>query len=121
MAQRDNRHSGRYLGSMQSPDCRRYAPLSGEAKYPAGARPSKCMTEVPDGENDRPKLSKRIGDGTSGLVGEIRPSGESGTALRGHPIQGLEDGKSRKSLHGWDIEAKTWCLCLTADSYTIPA
>jgi hypothetical protein len=28
---------------MQSPDCQRCAPLSGEAKYPAGARPSKCI------------------------------------------------------------------------------
>jgi hypothetical protein len=43
MAQRDNRLPGRCLGSMQSPDCRRYAPLSGEAKHPAGARPSKCI------------------------------------------------------------------------------
>jgi hypothetical protein len=31
MAQRE------YLGLMQSPDCRRYAPLSGEANYPVGA------------------------------------------------------------------------------------
>jgi hypothetical protein len=44
MTQRDNSHSGRYLGSMQSPDCRRHPPLSGEARYPAGARPSKCIS-----------------------------------------------------------------------------
>jgi hypothetical protein len=37
MAQRE------YLGSMRSPDCRRYAPLSGEAKYRVGGRPSKCI------------------------------------------------------------------------------
>jgi hypothetical protein len=28
---------------MQSPDCRRVAPLSGEANNPVGARPSKCL------------------------------------------------------------------------------
>jgi hypothetical protein len=28
---------------MQSPDCRRYAPLSGAAKHPAAARPSQCI------------------------------------------------------------------------------
>jgi hypothetical protein len=51
-----NSLSGRYLASTQSPDCRRYAPLSGEAKYPAGARPSKCIIIVmlPDAEASRP-------------------------------------------------------------------
>jgi hypothetical protein len=29
---------------MQSPDCRRYAPLSGEANYPAGARPRDVLS-----------------------------------------------------------------------------
>jgi hypothetical protein len=42
MAQRDDSHSGRSLDFMQSPDCRRPAPLSGEVNYPVGARPSKC-------------------------------------------------------------------------------
>jgi hypothetical protein len=37
MAQRDD------LSFMESHDCRRYAPLCGEAKYPAGARPSKSI------------------------------------------------------------------------------
>jgi hypothetical protein len=46
MAQRDNRHSGRYFGLMRSSDCQRYALLSGEAKYPAVARPSKCITII---------------------------------------------------------------------------
>jgi hypothetical protein len=31
------------FGFMQSPDCRRLAPLSGEAKHPAGDRPSKWI------------------------------------------------------------------------------
>jgi hypothetical protein len=34
------------FGFMQSPDCRRYAPLSGEAKYPAGARPMNVLLFV---------------------------------------------------------------------------
>jgi hypothetical protein len=40
MAQRDNRHLG-YL--TVPPRSRRSAPLSGAAKHPAGARPSKCI------------------------------------------------------------------------------
>jgi hypothetical protein len=32
---------------MQSPDCRPHGPLSGAAKHPAGARPSKCVVIFP--------------------------------------------------------------------------
>jgi hypothetical protein len=42
MAQRDNRDTE--MGTWHAPPRRRrYAPLSGAAKYPAGARPSKCI------------------------------------------------------------------------------
>jgi hypothetical protein len=41
MAQRDNRRLG-----MHHPVRRPSAPLSGAAKYPAGARPSKCISII---------------------------------------------------------------------------
>jgi hypothetical protein len=48
MAQRDNRHTE--MGTWHAPPRRRrYAPLSGAAKYPARARPSKCIIII--GEN----------------------------------------------------------------------
>jgi hypothetical protein len=47
MAQLDNSLLGLKLGLMQSPDFRRYAPLSGESNYPAGARPSNCIVIIP--------------------------------------------------------------------------
>jgi hypothetical protein len=42
MAQRDNRHSFGYL-ACTPPTKWPYGPLSDAAKYPAGARPSKCI------------------------------------------------------------------------------